>query len=612
MMPAENSPIPTPAPAAEPPRQPRARRVEVIVLGNDEFLIEIGPLLGEGFRTRPVDAPTSVAAVVAEQNEGGGEPPPTMIMLDAGAVSDPRAAVALLEAAHPHMPVIVIAESRDESYWGGALARAAIIDVVARYDLGSDRFKDALSRAETRSRTAPKAPPPGGEVAPPARNNSKMLIAAAVAVALGAGAFFMLHKSSAPVKAGGPATEAADTAQHASAVKPQSTLELLSAARIAFRDQKLLPRTDVEPRGDSALELYAQVLAQEPKNDEAIDGVSRLFSVVKSRVQADLASNKLDDAQKVLASFKTTGVDSDGVHDLDVSINAARPKFYAGKAQEAIAANDFTTADQMISQLAPLDRSKAADLTRAMEARKADQQANVQLNSMAAQVRAAIEAGNLLDPASDNARTRLNAMRQLSHTHPLTLTAQKDVQSALIARAQEAGSKEQYDAAGKLLAAAADIAPTPEVAEAKKQLTGQMDAANQRAASAAAAKRAADAQAAAAASQASAASAGGAPASAATAAAPPVSAYIAARPTTPLKVVYPSSAADKSLQGFVIVEFMLQPDGRPLQPTVVDSSPAHVFDQAAIDAVMGGRFDTVKLLDKQPRRARLRLGFRPG
>jgi len=52
--------------------------------------------------------------------------------------------------------------------------------------------------------------------------------------------------------------------------RPQSVLELLSAARIAFRDQKLLlPRPDGELRGDSALELYTQVISQDPGNDEA-------------------------------------------------------------------------------------------------------------------------------------------------------------------------------------------------------------------------------------------------------------------------------------------------------------------------------------------------------
>jgi SWI/SNF-related matrix-associated actin-dependent regulator 1 of chromatin subfamily A len=595
MMPVAKDPIP----AVEPTRIPRPRRVEVVVLGNDEFLIELGPLLGDGFRTRPVDSPAGVAAAMAEQS-GGGETPPAMIMLDAATQADARAAVAQMEAAHPNMPIIVIAASRDESYWGAAIARGAIIDVIARYDLGGDQFKAALNRAETRARSAPQTPPPG-QVAPPSKSNSKLLIGAAVAVALGVSAWFMIHKSG---PAGGSAAKSSATAASSAAPVAQkavSTVELLSAARIAFRDQKLLPRTDGEPRGDSALELYAQVLAEEPKNDEAIDGLQRLFSVIKSRVQADLAANKLDDAQKVLNAFKATNVEADGARELDGMITAARPKYYAARAQEMIAANDFNGAEQMIQQLATLDRTAAAELHRSMDARKAEQAQVAQLQQLSASVKTAIESGNLLDPANDNARSRLQAMRQISRNHPLTLGAQRDLQAALINRAQEQSSKEQFDSASKLLAAAGEIGQTSEVAEAKRQLQTDVEAANQRAASAAAAKKAAEA---------ALANAGADSAAAANAAA--ANTFIAARPTTPLKVVYPSAAADNRVQGYAIVEFMLQADGRPSQPTIVESNPAHIFDSAAIEAVMGAKYDTSKLIEKNPRRARVRLTFKPG
>jgi TonB family protein len=597
MMPVANDPIA----AVEPTRMSRPRRVEVVVVsGDDEFLIEIGPLLGEGFRTRPVDSPAAIAVVVAEQAQGG-DIPPSMIMLDAAVLTDPRAAVAQIEAAHPRLPIIVIAASRDESYWSAALARGAIIDVIARYDLSGERFKEALSRADTRARAAPPPSPPG-ELTPPAGNNRKLLIGAAIAVALAAGAFFAFHKSAPAPGANPTASLSADQSNAAAqAAKPQSTLELLSAARIAFRDQKLLPRTDVEPHGDSALELYAQVLAQEPKNDEAIDGLQRLFSVLKTRVQADITANKLDDAQKLMASFKATNLDTDGVKELDAQLTAARPKFYAARAQELIQANDFTGADQVITQLATMDRNAATDLRRTMDARKAEQAMQAQLALLSASVKQAIDSGNLLEPAGDNARTRLNAMRQIGRTHPLTLSAQRDLLAGLISRAQEQASKEQFDAASKLLATAAEIAATPEVADAKKQLQADIDAANQRAAQAAVAKKAADAAQAAAAAQSAAASSAAAAAST----------YIAARPTSPLKVTYPPAALDNKVQGYVIVEFMLQPDGRAAQPTIVEESPARIFDAAALEAVMAGRYDTSRLIDKQPRRARVRLTFKP-
>jgi TonB family protein len=601
MMPVANDPIPV---TAEPTRIGRPRRVEVVVVsGNDEFLIEVGPLLGDGFRTRPVDSPNSIAAAAAEQSQSG-DAPPSVILLDAVSLSDARSAVVRIETAHPHMPIIVVAPSRDESYWGAALARGAIIDVVARDDLAGDRFKQALNRAATRARTAPAAPPPG-EVSPAAKNNSKLLIGAAIAVAIGLGGFFALHKS-APAPALGNTSASAKVSGSVAAGAapesgPQSVLELLSAARIAFRDQKLLPRTDAEPRGDSAMELYAQALAQDPKNDEAIDGMQRLFTVVKTRVQADLATNKLDDAVRLVASFKATNLDSDGVRELDASITAARPKYYAARAQELIAANDFSAAEQLIQQLSPLDRTAASELRHAMESRKAEQQTVAQLTSLAGSVKAAIDAGNLIEAPNDNARTRLQSMRQISRNHPITLAAQRDLQNALINRAQELASKEQFDPASKLLIAAGDIAATPEVADAKRQLQSDIDQVNQRAALAAAAKKVAEA----------ALSNSNAEGNTDGAAAAVAASYIAAKPTQPLKVIYPSAAAERSVQGYVVVEFMLQPDGRAAQPTIAEANPQRIFDAAAIDAVMSGRYDTSRLVNKAPRRARVRLSFRP-
>ncbi len=93
------------------------------------------------------------------------------------------------------------------------------------------------------------------------------------------------------------------------ATHPQMILELLSAARVQFHDQKLLfPRNGAEPRGDSALELYTQVLSQDPNNAEALDGISRLWAIAKGRIQNDIAGGRLDDAAALLGFFKSADV----------------------------------------------------------------------------------------------------------------------------------------------------------------------------------------------------------------------------------------------------------------------------------------------------------------
>jgi periplasmic protein TonB len=88
--------------------------------------------------------------------------------------------------------------------------------------------------------------------------------------------------------------------------------------------------------------------------------------------------------------------------------------------------------------------------------------------------------------------------------------------------------------------------------------------------------------------------------------------FVAARAVRPLNATYPERAATAGVQGYVIVEFTLNADGRATDVSVAESQPANVFDRVATDAVRSGRFDASMLGSSgQPRRARLRLTFKP-
>jgi TonB family protein len=222
---------------------------------------------------------------------------------------------------------------------------------------------------------------------------------------------------------------------------------------------------------------------------------------------------------------------------------------------------------------------------------------------MASQVKAAIAAGNLLDPANDNARTRLSAMRAASRNNAQTLAVQRALQAALLDRGQQATRKGQFDEAQRYLGAAGDLGSSSDVAAAKRQLQDAMGTANRRAAAAAAAAERARAASAAAAE---------APAAAVAAAAAPSPArpaYVAAHPRRALDVVYP---AGTSAAGHVIVEFTLEQDGTASDPKIIESVPSGVFDRVSLEAVSAGRFDTRDLAGRVPPvRARILLRFKP-
>lgn len=586
-------------------RNSRLERLEAVVICNDDaLLIELGPLLGERFRTHTVDNPAEIAAAVTAPRWVG--------IVDVDSLPDARAAVLRLETQFPRCPLILIVQRPAD--WSAAVARGSAVSAVARQEMVGPRLMEALSAAEARLRADSEAHPPTGPghsepgasgIRAQPRSNARWIAIVSVAVVglLAGTGWWALHRRaqtsvapSAP-NPGASGTDASTAAQNGGAApapaKPQSVLELLSAARIAFRDQKLLlPRPDGEPRGDSALELYAQVISQDPGNDEALDGVRRLFAVGKARIQSDISSGKLDDATRLVGLFRDAGVSADELGELSASITAARPRWLEQRVQQSIAAGDLKAADQLIGQLTAsgAEPSAIAQLRRALDAKGVD----LQLAALMTQMRSAISAGNLVGPAPDDARTQLVSMRTLSRTNPVTLAAQHELQTALLARASDALHSGELDSAQRLLSAVTDLGTFAPALEVRRQLQAAVyAAAHPRPVAPPAAPTPS------------------APAVAAAAPevkAPAAPTFISARPRRALSLSYP---AGRSAQGYVIVQFTLQPDGSARDVSVVQSTLPEVFSRVATAAVARGRFDTRALTDGQPAQARLRLRFQP-
>lgn len=589
--------------------QVRRLRVDAILISSDDsFLIELGPLLGDSYRTHTVDSPLALGNLAHKSG--------WLTIVDVAALPDARAAVTRMSQRYPAAPIIVVAPSSSE--WDPLISRGIIADAVARAELSGARFSEALSKAaarvreDTRSDTALSGSFRGGnpfESRPdrtlPVRALS-LWIALAIALS-GVGLWWWQRASSAhhsvvaaPESAAGSAaataaaqapTSAPASASSAPAPSSQTVLELLSAARVQFHDQKLLfPRPDGDPRGDSALELYAQVLSQDPANAEALDGIERLWVIAKERIQGDIESSKLEDATRLIALFKAAGLSNELLQPLSAGINAARPRLLLARAQQSIDAGDLAGAEQLISQLVGTgaDAETLLGLRRAMDAKKQE----LQLTALSTRVQSAITAGALLAPEGENALAQLASMRAINRNHALTLAAQRELRAALLTRASQAAQQRQFDVATRFLSAAADLGASSEVADARRQLQQQMEQAAQ-------------------AAQAAAAPSPSTPTAApqAAAARPAAPSYIAATPLRPLDVSYPSPG--RGIEGHVIVEFTLHANGSATDPVIIDARPAGLFDRAALTAVRRGRYDTSALAGSPTQRARISLHFKP-
>ena len=594
--------------------QNRRLRVDAILISSDDsFLIELGPLLGDNYRTHTVDSPLALGNLAHK--------PGWFAIVDVAALPEARGAVTRMAQRYPHAPIIVVTPTAAD--WSSLVGAGSIVDAIPRSELSRTRFNEALSKAVARVREAPRpditptgtyrganpleANPFGGRRHISLPGLRHLPWAALALTVLGVGLWWWhsshgAHSSvphrpanSVPSVTSAPATDSAEPAPEPQPSAPattssQTVLELLSAARVQFHDQKLLfPRPDGEPRGDSALELYAQVLSQDPSNAEALDGIERLWVIAKERLQGDIASGKLEDAARLSALFKTAGLSDERLEPLNAGINAARPRWLLARAQQSIDGGDLAGAEQIIAQLVATgaDADTLLGLRRALDAKRNDQQ----LSTLSAQMHSAIASGALLAPDRDNAMARFTTMRSLNRSHTLTLAAQRDLRAALLTQATQATQQHQFDAATRYMNALSELGSSSEVTEAKRRLQEEMDRAAHPEPTAATAPAAP------------------VPTPEPTPAPSAAASYIAATPVRPLDVSYP--IVGRGVEGRVVVEFTLHANGTASDAVVIEANPRGVFDRSALSAVRRGRYDTRPLAGAPTQRARISLHFKP-
>ena len=576
---------------ADPPSA-GARRTKVIIVGAaDELLMEVGPALSDQYRSYSVDTAGEIGALSASSWIG---------VFDASTRAGGRRTFAQLESQYPQQPWIVVCADEDRPNWRDVLSRGGACEVIARGELSVATFAAALDKATQRLAATPRAAATAAQRTPiPAV--SWILGAAVLVVVVAGAAWWMTHSGPPPPAAAVPNSQNLPAASVPAArlparepagrpAAPQSVEGLLSLARIAFRDPAAqLPKADAALQGTSALELYGAVLVQQPSNKEALDGVRRLQGVARLRVQNAVADGDADTAARLLAVLQHANLAPEELRTLEASVAAIQLQQLTLQARSAMAAGNLSVARARIDQLLALqgERAPVPELRKELAARKLEGD----LAAAAQRVRAAITTGSLLEPAADNARTRFLVMRELNHTSPQTLAVQHDLLLALLRRAQAAIGRHDLESAQQTLTIAQDFGSKAELAETRGGLDAALSARGVAEAAAASAR----------------APRAGAPGTDAKTGAEPI---LSPKPMHPMQVDFPPVAQLQNVQGFVIVEFMLNPNGGASAATVVESSPLRTFDSAALAAVRRATFSTKDLADpKRPQRARFRINF---
>jgi TonB family protein len=183
--------------------------------------------------------------------------------------------------------------------------------------------------------------------------------------------------------------------------------------------------------------------------------------------------------------------------------------------------------------------------------------------------------GKLLGPENDGAKYYLAQMVATDYAHPSTVSARDALNARFLQEARKAAAEHDSAGASRWLAEARNAD-----ADEKALANTESEIASARAAAAAAAEG---------------------------------PELVAAASLNKLRHVdprYPQAARDRELAGWVDLEITVRSDGSVDDVTIVQSQPAEVFDQAAMDAVRQWRYEPVVRNGKAvAQRTRVRIRF---
>ncbi len=418
------------APAARPDGS-RVPRAEFVVVTSDDALLEqMGPALDGESTVRHAET-TAAAREFLRAAQA------SVVLLDTRDLAEPSAAIEGLQSPDIACVVVVFAPADHcadvarsirgsaafavlpipiEQAQAMAVIEGAREESLARHTLLSAPVADApatpapaVDRMLARPAVQPEMPVPATDgatefaaVVAGGRSGgrvSKLVVPGVVGIALlaAAVAWFTLRERDVEVAPQAAPQTVASTAPVIVAVPAGTVDESLERARAAMRERRY-----TDPAGDSALDYYSSVLAQEPGNGEAREGLQRIAAVLHERAQSSLAEQRIDEAAVTLTQLRAIQPDDPALAELDRKVTAA----------------------QAAAALAVSEAARAEQLARLVSAR--------------------IRAGKLLEPAADSAKHHLAQLRRVpGDPQQLAERATTELQQAYLKKLREAVAQGQ-------------------------------------------------------------------------------------------------------------------------------------------------------------------------
>ena len=457
---------------------------------HDDFLLELGEVLDGRASVHPAESID--AALDHVSSERGGQ----ILAIDARDMSELRADVERALEQTPHAVILVFADAGAEKSVAAAVKGTTVFAVLP-LPIEPDKttavlnaaITDALqqttpSRAaatqperrvllQNRAPPSPAAPALGAEAGSGGSRKPLVILAGAAALAVAAiavGVFlFRRHAAeSLPAASGHVPTRPIPAQRPAAAVLPGPAVDtsivqgrvedlLVKASRAMFA------RHFTAPRGANALVYYRSVLAVDPTNGEARDGLRRVSHVLISRFQDAIAHGHTNAAALALATLRLAEPTNPHLGPFGIALSSAL-------VNQALAGGHLSAVSPLIAQAAHSGVPAAQIM--AWQNQLASLQNKQQARTIAQQIIRRISANRLTGAAS--AASALARLRVLAPSASATESATHALLSALLRQARQAGIAGRTDAENQWLAAARANGATPQALTAvRQQVTAQ-------------------------------------------------------------------------------------------------------------------------------------------
>lgn len=455
--------------------------------GRDDFLLELGEVLGGRASVHPAD---SIEAAIEQLSHARHR---QLLVIDSRDTGEVRSNVERAAGKIPGAVILVFAEAQAEKDIAAALKGTkvfAVLPVPVEYTKTAAVLEAALGdtdqdiakghRAAAAIDSSADAPRPMRSQLPLQRQASAepdapvarrlplwSAVGAGVLAAAGATWFLMHGKphASAATSAGHAATTAI-TRHVTSVAQPVVDTSIVQGRVDDLLDKArraMFHRHFTTPKGANALVYYRSVLAADPHNGEALDGLRRVGNVLVSRFSDAIGRSQFPVAALALATLKVA-------QPSDPRIPAFQRQLYVGEISQALAGNHAGHAAAMLAQAAESGVPPAA--LSGLQARVAQLQQSQQARNLATAVANSIRADNLTGPGG--AQAELARLRTVAPTANATQRATQALTEAMLAKArQDALAGNSVEESHWLAAAQSNGASATDIAAFQRQLAAE-------------------------------------------------------------------------------------------------------------------------------------------